>query len=142
MSKKRVNGKRWLQVGVLALSLSVALGCGDDEEDAEKVEAKAGILEMETFLTNINHPSGDRYAKLKLKLAVAPDTRAAEIQEDAVVMARLRDQVLTLLSSKTPKDLGDAEAKAGFRNEIREKLAPLIEDAELREVLFSEFVVQ
>ena len=127
MSKNRVNGKRWLQVGVLALSLSVALGCGDDEEDAEKVEAKAGILEMETFLTNINHPSGDRYAKL----AVAPDTRAAEIQEDAVVMARLRDQVLTLLSSKTPKDLGDAEAKAGFRNEIREKLAPLIEDAEL-----------
>ena len=80
--------------------------------------------------------------KLQLKLAVAPDTRAAEIQEDAVVMARLRDQVLTLLSSKTPKDLSSEEGKVGFRGEIRDKLTPLIEDAELREVLFSKFVVQ
>ena len=136
-----MNSKPWLPIVVLALSLGVAAGCGDDEEEAE-VEAKAGILEMETFLTNINHSAGDRYAKLQLKLAIAPDTRAAEIQEDAVVMARLRDQVLTLLSSKTPKDLADVEGKARLRNEIRQKLAPLIEDAELKEVLFSEFVVQ
>ncbi len=136
-----MNRKSWLPIVVLALSLGVTPGCGDDEEEAE-VEAKAGILEMETFLTNINHPSGDRYAKLQLKLAIAPDTRAAEIQEDAVVMARLRDQVLTLLSSKTPKDLANAEGKAIFRDEIQGKLTPLLENAELKEVLFSEFVVQ
>ena len=124
MNSKPLQIKCWLQVAVLAFSLGVAAGCGDEEEDAEKVEAKAGILEMETFLTNINHPSGDRYAKLKLKLAVAPDTRAAEIQEDAVGMARLRDQVLTLLASKTPKDLGDAEAFLSMLDSAAERTSP------------------
>lgn len=119
---------------------------GSSDAQAESAEPApvepAGLLAMEEFLTNINDPSGERFAKLVVRLAIAPEERAAEIEGDAVLRARMRDTVLTLLTSKTFAELNNPQGKEAFRNEIRDKLAPLTKDAEIREVLFSEFVVQ
>ena len=97
---------------------------------------------METFLANINDPDGERYAKLQLRLAIIPKDRVSDIEGDTLMIARMRDRVLTLLTSKTFDELSDPLGKEGFRNEIRMRLAPLIEEGEIREVLFNEFVVQ
>ena len=140
----QVNRKerKWVGILLVAVMMAFAAGCGDEEEEDEKVEETIGILEMETFLTNINDPSGERYAKLQVKLAVSPQEKAAEVTGDALLMAKLRDQVLTLLSSKTFEELSDPEGKEGFRGEIQERLSPLVEGGEVKEVLFAEFVVQ
>jgi flagellar FliL protein len=131
--------QRWIGIFLVAV-ITFAAGCGEEEE--EIVEETVGILEMETFLTNINDSSGERYAKLQLKLAVAPEEMAAEVTEDALLMAKLRDQVLTLISSKTFEQLSDPQGKETLRTEIQERLSPLVEGGELKEVLFAEFVVQ
>ena len=139
----QVNRKeRWISILLVAFMVAFTAGCGDEEEEDEKVEETIGILEMETFLTNINDPSGERYAKLQVKLAVSPEEKAVEVTGDALLMAKLRDQVLTLLSSKTFEELSDPEGKEGFRGEIQERLSPLVEGGEVKEVLFAEFVVQ
>ena len=57
-------------------------------------------------------------------------------------MARLRDRILTLLTSKTYRELNDANGKELFRKEILDRLNPLLESGEVKEVLFSDFVVQ
>ena len=137
MSRKE---RKWISILLVTLMMALAAGCGDEEE--EEVKETVGIVEMETFLTNINDASGERYAKLKLKLAVSPEEKVLEVTEDALLMAKLRDQVLTLISSKTFKELSDPEGKEGFRSEIRERLSPLVEGGEVKEVLFAEFVVQ
>ena len=98
--------RRKVGLFVLAAMLAIGLGtaCGDSESDSEagdQAEQTIGVLEMETFLTNINDPEGQRHARLRVKLAVVPEERVAEIKADALLMARLRDRILTLLTSKT-----------------------------------------
>ena len=140
----QVNRKerKWTSILLVAFMMAFTAGCGDDEDEGEEVKATVGIVEMETFLTNINDASGERYAKLQLKLAVSPEEKVLEVTKDALLMARLRDQVLTLISSKTFEELSDPEGKESFRSEIRERLSPLVEGGEVKEVLFAEFVVQ
>ncbi len=101
-----------------------------------------GLIEMETFLTNINDTRGKHHARLQLMVAVSPETAAEEIKADPVLMARMRDHVLTLLTSKTYDELSQSDGKETFRKEIAERLAPLVEAGSVEEVLFSDFVVQ
>ena len=130
---------------VAMLAIGFGAGCDDSESDGEAgddVEQAVGVLEMETFLTNINDPAGERHARLGIKLAITPEEQVAEIKADPLLMARLRDRILTLLTSKTYGQLNDAKGKELFRKEIRERLNPLLESGEVKEVLFSDFVVQ
>lgn len=137
-------------IGVVMLVVGLVLGkvlLGGKAEEPTAEEAVVeqdppGILELDTFLANINDPDGERYAKLQLRLAILPKERVADIEGDSLMMARMRDRVLTLLTSKTFDELSDPLGKEGFRNEIRMRIAPLIEEGEIREVLFNEFVVQ
>ena len=114
----------------------------DPEAVVEEVEEPAGLLELEQFLTNVHDPSGERYARLTVKLAIVPRPRADEIKADSLVMARMRDGVLTLITGKTFEELSDPAGKEIFRAEIQQRLNSLVEDGRIREVLFSDFVVQ
>ena len=127
------------------LAIGLGTACDDSESDSEagdEVEQTMGVLEMETFLTNINDPVGALHARLRIKLAIVPEEQVAEIKADLLLMARLRDRILTLLTSKTYRQLNDAKGKELFRKEILERLNPLLESGEVKEVLFSDFVVQ
>ena len=139
--------QRKVGLSLLAAMLAIGLGtaCGDSESDSEAAdpaEQTIGVLELETFLTNINDPAGQRHARLSVKLAVVPQEWAAEIKADALLMVRLRDRILTLLTSKTYRELNDANGKELLRKEILDRLNPLLESGEVKEVLFSDFVVQ
>ncbi|MBI1353497.1 MAG: hypothetical protein GC160_04065 [Acidobacteria bacterium] len=134
-------------VAVLFLGAGVAAGVyflGDKAQaNSEPVEdTSIGLVEMETFLTNINDPSGKHHARLQLKIAVMPQSAAETIKADPLLMARMRDQVLTLLTAKTFQELSQSEGKEQFRKEITERLAPLIKTGKVSEILFSDFVVQ
>lgn len=109
---------------------------------AQTYDGPAGLVEMEPFLVNINDPEAERFAKVQIKLAVVPEQRAAALADDALVLAQMRDRVLTLLTSKTYEELATPLGKEGFRREIKARLDPLVEGGEIREVLFQDFVVQ
>ncbi len=101
-----------------------------------------GMIELEPFLTNINDSSGRRHARVSVKLAVSPEERAAEVSGDALAVARLRDQVLTLINSKSLAELTSPEGKTALRREIVAEAAPIVEPGKVKEALFGEFVVQ
>ena len=111
----------------------------------EKVVAPAappGIVSLDPFLVNINDNGKDRFAKLSVRLTVAPASAALSATEDDLVQAKMRDRVLTLLSNKTVEDLTAPVGKEAFRREIKAHLDPLIEKGSVQEVLFADFVVQ
>lgn len=121
------------------------MGPGAAVEAAEAVPPPPpppGLLEMEEFLANLNDPGGDHYAKLKVTLAITPPESIPTITEDPLVMARLRDRILTLLTGKTFEDLTSPEGKEKFRQEILDGISEIMTGAELKEVLFSDFIVQ
>lgn len=143
-----MSKKMMMMIGAAAVVLAGGGGAvyyfmGEEPaEAAEAPKASVGLIEMETFLTNINDPRGKHHARLQLKVAVSPETAAAEIRADPLLMARMRDQVLTLLTSKTFDDLSQSEGKENFRRDIAARLTPLVDHGEVQEVLFSDFVVQ
>lgn len=117
-------------------------GSAETEKAETPVEAPAALLSLEPFLTNIGAGGGERYARVRVQLAVSPEERVATIEADALLLARLRDVVLTQLSLKSYAELSDPGGKDVFREELRKKLQPLVSDATVEEVLFADFVVQ
>lgn len=143
MSKKKI-----LIAAAAVVLLVAGLGAtyyltrsGEGGEAESPPPEKLGVIELEPFLTNIGS-SGKRHARVSIKLAVAPEERAAEVAEDPLAVARLRDLVLTLLSSKSFEELSSPEGKASLRKDIIEKATPVVEPGTVKEALFSEFVVQ
>jgi len=120
------------------------LAGGDTEAEAAEIEVEepAGVLELDTFLTNLKDPAGKHHARVQIQLAITPDTAVAEIQASPIVLIRVRDQVLSLINSKTASELGSAEGKETFRGEIANGLAPLITQGKIKEVFVSDFVVK
>jgi flagellar FliL protein len=138
------RSKQWILWAALALLAPIHAGCSAEAEPAAAAEqtSQPGVLELESFLTNINDPSGERYCKLTIKLAIVPSDKVDGIKEDPLLLARVRDQVLTMLSGKTLHELSDPKGKEAFREDVRTGLAALLEGVEIQQVLFSEFVVQ
>ena len=114
---------------------------GDGKEKAEKKEP-AGLISLDAFTVNLNDVSGERYMKVTLRLTVAPAELAKKAEEDPLLMARLRDRILTLLTSNSAQDVNSPLGKESIRREIQARLNPLFEGGKVEDVLFSDLVVQ
>ena len=99
----------------------------------------AAVVRLDPFLTNI---ADERRARVQVALAVAPVSRSEEIQTDALVIARLRDKILTMLAARTYEDLNTPSGKEDFRNEVRTAAQQVIADGVVQEALFVDFVIQ
>lgn len=111
-------------------------------EQAAPPPETIGMIELEPFLANVNGSGGRRHARVAVKLAVAPEERASEIAADALAVARLRDEVLTLITSKSLEELTSPEGKEALRKDILAGTAKIVEPGTVKEALFAEFVVQ
>jgi flagellar FliL protein len=133
---------RTMKIITAILLATILIGCSSQEAGQEKAPDTAGLLDLESFLTNISDVSGDRYCKLTLRLVVSPREAVAGISDDAILKARLHDEVLKLLTAKSFEELKDPAGREAFREEMRAKLAALLPNGEVQQVLFSEFIVQ
>jgi flagellar FliL protein len=117
---------------------------GEEKKPAEEAEQTkpAGLVEMETFMVNIRDKNRERFAKLDVRLTVVPAGMAGRINEDILLQAKMRDRILSLLTTKNYEVLSTSVGKEGFRREIKTALTPLVEDGEIQEVLFTNFVIQ
>jgi flagellar FliL protein len=98
---------------------AAAAAHGGAEAEAEAGEHPAAIVTLETFLVNLSSAQGDRFAKVDLQLTVTPAELAHEMEEDVLLTAKLRDRVLTLLTSKAAEDLLTPLGKEGLRRELK-----------------------
>jgi flagellar FliL protein len=140
--------KKKLLIGILTV---VLLGGGaaaytflfgpDPAEAAEEgiPPEPAAIVELDPFITNI---ADERRARVQVALAVAPISRAEEIQADPLLVARLRDRVLTMLAARTYQELSSLSGKEDFRQKVRTAAQQVIADGEVQEALFVDFVIQ
>lgn len=109
---------------------------------AAEADKKAGLLPLDTFLVNLNDPTGERYMKVTMRLTIAPESYCDKLKDNDLQLARIRDRVLTVLMSKTYPELSDPLGKESLRFEIQGQIDAILEEGQVREVFFSEFVVQ
>ena len=119
---------------------------GDDEAESEEVvEAAAPVfMRIEPFTVNLaddNYGSRLLYTGITLRLG---DEESQSVIEEH--MPQVRSRLLMLLSDKQANELTSVEGKQQLAEDIINRLSvPLGENQpplDLREVLFTEFIVQ
>ena len=132
-----------------------AMSGGEEEEPQEVVEVEEppGLMELDPFVVNVTEGKKGRIAKLNISLTITPAEAVTTLSEDSLLLARMRDRTLTLLTAKAYDELVTPLGKESLRRELKARLGPLVEAAvdpeaegpvapEIKDVLFSEFMVQ
>ncbi len=124
--------------------LNKFLGKGEKEAEAKKTEQVnkpdiGPIFPMDTFIVNLMDPMGKRYLKVTLDLELSNEKMKPEMDKR---LPQLRDAILTLLSSKSFKDVSDLSGKYQLRAEILATINRYLKTGKVKNVYFTEFIVQ
>ncbi len=94
---------------------------------------------LDPFVVNLADPMGRRYLKLNIDLEAINAAAATEV---GTAMPKIKDTLLLLLSSKTFGEINSLEQKIELKNEIMERMNQILGPSKIKNVYFTEFVVQ
>lgn len=97
------------------------------------------MFPLDTFTVNLLSDSGRRYLKVQMNLELDDEQVAAELESKTAVV---RDVVIRMLSSKTLEEISTAKGKDKLKEQITDQLNLRLRDGNIRNVYFTEFVVQ
>lgn len=97
------------------------------------------MFPLDTFTVNLLSDSGRRYLKVQMNLELDGEELASELESKTAV---IRDVIIRLLSSKTLEEISTAKGKEKLKEQIVNQLNLRLRDGNLRNVYFTEFVVQ
>lgn len=116
-----------------------------EEEKAKAEEEEAGepgLVELDPFVVNLADPGGQRYVRVSMRLLTATEEQAVEMKENAVDKAKLRAEILELLSMQTADVLTTLDGKNELKAAIAEHASHAVHHLKVTDVLFVEFIVQ
>jgi flagellar FliL protein len=111
---------------------------GDKAADAKAAESSVTFIK-EAFTVNITGPQGNKYAKVDVEIEVEDDFVKNEIEK---LRPRIRDFILVVLSSKTPEQIESVDGRDFLREEIRNKVNGYLTRGKIKNVYFTQFIVQ
>ena len=97
------------------------------------------IYSLETFIVNLVGGRGKNYLKAKVELELDSDKTIVEINKR---LPQIRDAILTMLSSKSNEDISTLEGKFQLRAEIISTLNQYLKTGRVKNVYFTDFIVQ
>ncbi len=114
-------------------------------QNSSKVEgkkaqsSKKAVVHLDPFLVNLSGSGDIRYLKLTVDLVVSPESGKDEI---ASKLPEIRDRIILILSNKTVSQVMDALGKERLKDEIKRAINSILTSARVKQVLFTEFIVQ
>jgi flagellar FliL protein len=110
---------------------------------AKKKGSEPGIVSFEPFVVNLADTNASRFLRASVQVVLSDPAFAAEVQEKKkVILMQMRAAILERLTAETSEHLATPEGKAALKKEIIEHLEPIVEETEVEDVLFSDFVIQ
>jgi len=97
------------------------------------------LVKLDTLVVNLADPLGRRYLKVTMEVEVAGPAVQTEL---AAAMPKVKDALLLLFSSKTFGDVATMDKKLELKLQVVERLNQILGKAKVRDVYFTEFVVQ
>jgi len=110
-----------------------------EAEEAAAPQAMGVTFPLETFIVNLADEGGKRYLRVTMQLELAAGATDEPLRSR---LPQIRDVILMTLPAKRFEEIRSAEGKTGLRNEIMDQLNRLFERALIRNIYFTEFVVQ
>jgi len=105
----------------------------------DSAAAVADFYSLEPFIVNIDDGDKDRFLKLKVDLEVSSKEVAAELEQR---LPQVKDIMIGLLSGQSFSDIRSTEGKDYLREELQTRLNAVVRKGIVRQVFFTEFVVQ
>jgi len=105
----------------------------------KKAEVKS-TLTLEPFLVNLADKEEVRFVKATFHLGL--EDTADEIAKNPVLLAAMRDAIISILTSKTSAQILTPEGKDRLRQEIRDRVNEIAPKARVQDVFIVDFVVQ
>ncbi len=97
-------------------------------------------FDLAPFVINlIDDGRGPRYLRIEVKLELEAEPLRAELETR---ISQVRDEMLTLLSSKRQTDIETSDGKRILKDEIFTRVNKLLVTGRIKRVYFTEFVIQ
>lgn len=107
------------------------------ENDAYSLEPRR-VFELNTFTANLANPRVDKYIRIRVELGLSDSVSEQEIERKK---SQIRDEIITSLNTKRDKELLTSKGKEALKNEIRGKMNNIVETGEIKDVLFTDFLI-
>ena len=122
-------------------------GEGEGEAESEDVdtipipEFEGGIIvSLDHFIVNIKDESGEiRYLKIEIKLELGNYEMQREVENKD---PKIRDSIVTILTNKSVADVSDTKGKFKLKEEIRARINTFMTLGKVKEVYFTDFIIQ
>ncbi len=113
-----------------------------DNESGEEGEGEVQgniIVPLESIVVNLGGVGSRRYLRVLINLEVEDEESKVMIQEKIVM---LRDKMISLLSAKSAKEIESEGSLLRLRLEIKNILNEVLEEEIIKQVYFSDFIIQ
>lgn len=94
---------------------------------------------LDQFLVNLLSETGSRYLKMTINIELSAETLTPEVDQKKPL---LRDIIIRVLTSKTYEDISTAKGKERLKDEIVAKINETLRDGYIKNVFFTDFIVQ
>ncbi len=116
------------------------------EKKAEKVVKEVNAVEqlgimydLGTFVVNLADKDADRYLKITVVLELESDQVRMEVEKR---LPQIKDAITTLLLTKTSEEIKTAEGMELLKEEIIKRVNAILPLGGVKNVYFTEFVIQ
>jgi flagellar FliL protein len=153
-SKKGRKMSKWLIMGTLVFILvgggtfatlkffvSDTVSASMEEHGTKKgrYEGVGPMFPLRPFIVNLADDEGKRYLKITMELELDEEKVSEELNKR---LAQIRDTILILLTSKRFDDIKDVPGKFRLRDQIVKRVNTYLDSGKVRQVYFTEFVIQ
>lgn len=134
-------------VGILALIAAAQFGCtkGQSAEAAGKDSKNpkiTSVMHLEPFVVNLADQEENRFLRIGVDLGLESAPAKDGKGEGGVPTARIRDSILGVLSTWHSDALLAPEGKEKLKEELLKALQARVPELSIREVYFTDFLVQ
>lgn len=109
----------------------------DDVVELPKEKEKAILIPLDPFILNLSEPG--RFVKLTIHLEVKNEKIQQYVNDR---MPKIRDSIITLVSSKSADILSTPEGKFQLKDELLLRVNQAVEKDLIKNIYFTEFVIQ
>ncbi len=97
------------------------------------------IYPLDQFIVNLLSQGGAKFLKCKMDLELSSQELTAELDKKKPL---IRDIVIRTLSSKTYQEVSTNRGKEKLKDELVDKINAVLADGSIKNIFFTEFVVQ
>jgi len=97
------------------------------------------LFPLKTFIVNLADKEGKRYLRVTMEMELINEEAKVELEKR---LPQIRDNILMIIPTKTFEELNSAKGKIELRDELLTKLNGLLLEEYIKNIYFTEFVIQ